>query len=363
MPRMHSLQRAVARLGRRRFISLSATSAMTPLLLSLLNSCSNNENEQASSSEAQQASSSRAIKFSHGTGLCNMPLFYSAEKQLFQKYGISGSAALTPLASDIAAQLATGQVEMSVIPFTNAIAAYTQGASFRVVAGSGVEGLIVVAKPEIQSFEQLKGKKVGTFQADTLDIVVYDYIKQKGLTYDDVEMVYFGDATELLNAYLVGQVDAISHIEPYATKARNETDGNVLGNGTDIYGQHYPDCVLAARNELIEQEPQVVKDVIRTFFEAQYQIENDFQEAAKTTVGKYYKTDLESVLTAAEAQPPGVDIRNKRDFMYERAQSMKELNYINKDPDENFVDFALLEEVIQESPDLWERVKVKTEQA
>lgn len=359
MPQMPSLQRAVARLGRRRFISLSAASAMTPFLLSLLNSCGNNEQARNSSEQA----SSRAIKFSHGTGLCNMPLFYSAEKQLFQKYGISGSAALTPLASDIAAQLATGQVEMSVIPFTNAIAAYTQGASFRVVAGSGVEGLIIVAKPEIQSFEQLKGKKVGTFQADTLDVVVYDYIKQNDLTYDDVEMVYFGDATELLNAYLVGQVDAVSHIEPYATKARKETDGNILGNGTDIYGQNYPDCVLAARNELIEQEPEIVKDVIRTFFEAQYQIENDFQEAAKTTVGKYYKTELESVLAAAEAQPPGVDIRDKRDFMYERAQSMKELNYINQDPDENFVDFSLLEEVIQESPELWERVKVKTESA
>ena len=53
-----------------------------------------------------------------------------------------------------------------------------------------------------------------------------------------------------------------------------------------------------------------------------------------------------------------MDIRDKRDFMYSRAQSMKELNYISKDPDKDFVNFTLLEEVIKESPELWERVKV-----
>lgn len=339
--------------SRRRFLGLTLGAALTPAMMSILSSCT------GSKTVASGGSSSRTIKFAHGAGICNMPLFYSAEKQLFAKYGFTGTAALTPMPADVAVQLATGQVEMAVIPFTNAIAAYTQGASFQVVAGSGVEGLIVVAKPGIESFADLKGKKVATFQADTLDVVVYDYLKREGMTYDDVEMVYLGDSTELLNAYLAGQVDAISHIEPYATKARTSTNGNILGNGTDIYGENYPDCVLAVRNEIIENDPQMVKDVIRVFFEAQYQIENSFEEAAKTTIGKYYKTDLDSLLTAAQAQPPGVDIRDKQDFMYSRAASMRELNYINQDPDEDFVNFSLLEEVIQESPELWERVRVK----
>ncbi|MBD2426971.1 MAG: hypothetical protein RLZZ597_931 [Cyanobacteriota bacterium] len=337
--------------SRRRFLGMSLGAALTPAMLSLLSSCAGGS-KTASGGE-------RAIKFAHGTGLCNMPLFYSAEKQLFNQYGFTGTAALTPMPADVAVQLATGQVEMAVIPFTNAIAAYLQGASFQVVAGSGVEGLIVVAKPEIKSFADLRGKKVATFQADTLDVVVYDYLKKEGMTYDDVEMVYLGDATELLNAYIAGQVDAVSHIEPFATKAKTATNGNILGDGTDIYGKGYPDCVLAVRNEVIEADPDMVKDVIRVFFEAQYQIESNFEEAAKTTIDKYYKTDMESLLAAAQAQPPGVDIRDKRDFMYSRAQSMKELNYINADLDENFVNFSLLEEVIAESPELWERVKVK----
>src|SRR5262245_17910767 len=51
----------------------------------------------------------REIKFSHGSGLCNMPLFYAGEKQLFRKYGIEGIVVLTPMAGDSAIQLSTGQ--------------------------------------------------------------------------------------------------------------------------------------------------------------------------------------------------------------------------------------------------------------
>jgi NitT/TauT family transport system substrate-binding protein len=306
---------------------------------------------------APAAQAKGPVKFTHGTGLCNMPLFYAAEKQLFRKHGVEAEVVLTvPGTSTI--QVATGKVEMGVIPYTNAIAAYTRSPSFAVVSGSGIQGLIVVAKPGIKNFQDLRGKKVGTFQADTLDIILYDYMKKHGMTYNDIQMQYMGDTFELTNAFIAGQLDAISVIEPYATKARTVTSGNTLGDGTDIYGTGYPDCTLVGQKDFIAKEPELVKNVIRTFFEAEYEIENNFEEAAQATIGKYYKTDMASLLAAAKAQPPGIDIRDKRDFMYSRAQSMKELNYISKDPDKDFVNFKLLEEVIKESPELWRRVKV-----
>jgi NitT/TauT family transport system substrate-binding protein len=116
--------------------------------------------------------------------------------------------------------------------------------------------------------------------------------------------------------------------------------------------------VLAASTQMIQKEPNVVKGVIKTFFESEYEIETNFQEAAKATVGKYYKTDLDSLVKAAMAQPPGVDIRNKKDFMFARAQSMLDLNYIKTVPDAGFVNFDLLNQVITENPDLWNKVKV-----
>jgi NitT/TauT family transport system substrate-binding protein len=300
----------------------------------------------------------RTIKFTHGGGLCNMPLFYGAEKKLFEKYGIRSDVVLAPVAGDQMTQLVTGQVEAGVVPFTNAIAGYVQSPVFQIVAGSGIHGLIIVGQPPIKKFEDLRTKKIGTFQADTLDIVVYDYLKQKGMTYKDVNMQYFGDGTELNNSFVAGQIDAVSTVEPYATFVEDAVKGNRLGDGLDIYGQGYPDCVVAVRKELIQKDPALVMDLIRTFLEAEYEVENNFEEAAKTTIDKYYKTDMNALVKSAKAQPPGIDIRDQRGFMFSRAQSMKELNYIQKDPDQDLIDFTLLEQVIKESPDLWGKLKV-----
>ena len=85
------------------------------------------------------------VKFSHGTGLCNMPLFYAGEKKLFAKYGADAEVVLT-VPGTATIQLASGQVEMAVLPYTSAIAAYTRSPAFSVVSGSGIQGLQVVAK-------------------------------------------------------------------------------------------------------------------------------------------------------------------------------------------------------------------------
>jgi ABC-type nitrate/sulfonate/bicarbonate transport system substrate-binding protein len=297
------------------------------------------------------------VKFSHGTGLCNMPLFYAGEKKLFARYGANAEVVLT-VPGTATIQLASNQVEMAVLPYTSAIAAYTRSPGFSVISGSGIQGLQVVAKPGIKGFADLKGKKVGAQQADTLDIMLYDYMKKHGMTYKDVQMQYIADTFELSNAFIAGQLDAIAIIEPYATKCKTATGGGFLGDGIDIYGQGYPDCVLLAQKKVIDHQPEVVKNVIRAFFDAEYQIETNLEEAAQLTVGKYYKTDVASLLSAAKAQPPGVDIRDKREFMFGRAKSMRELNYISKDPDQDFVNFKHLEAVIKESPELWKRVKV-----
>jgi NitT/TauT family transport system substrate-binding protein len=312
---------------------------------------------------APAAQALRTIKFTHGGGLCNMPLFYGAEKKLFEKYGIRSDVVLAPVAGDQMTQLVTGQVDAGVVPFTNAIAGYVQSQVFQIVAGSGIQGLIIVGQPPLKTWDDLRGKKIGTFQADTLDIVVYDYLKQKNMTYQDVKMQYFGDGTELNNAFIAGQLDAISTIEPYATQVETAVKGNRLGDGTDLYGAGYPDCVVAVRKELIQKDPALVKDVIRTFMESEYAVETNFEEAARTTIDKYYKTDMDSLIRSAKTQPPGIDIRDQRDFMYSRAVSMKELNYIQTAPDQSFIDFTLLGEVIKESPDLWGKVRVHAKTA
>src|SRR5438046_8861479 len=122
-------------------------------------------------------------------------------------------------------------------------------------------------------------------------------------------MQYIADTFERSTAFSAGQLDAIAIIEPYATKCKTATGGSFLGDGIDIYGQGYPDCALLAKKKVIDKEPEVVKNVIRAFVDAECEIETDIEEAAKLLVGKYYKADMTSLLSVPQPQPTGIAIR------------------------------------------------------
>ena len=57
-----------------------------------------------------------------------------------------------------------------------------------------------------------------------------------GIGYTDgvVALVILAWPLMLTNAFIAGQLDVISSIEPYATRAKTTTTGNVLGDGVDL---------------------------------------------------------------------------------------------------------------------------------
>jgi NitT/TauT family transport system substrate-binding protein len=180
---LETVQRLVPQIGRLHFLGRAAGFSVAAALASLL-----------APRVAPVRAANPSIRFSHGFGLCNMPLFDSVEKNLFSKYEVNAGLAMGLLAGDQATQLAAGQTQMAVIPYTNGIAAYTQGGTFQIVAGRGSMGLIVVAQPEIKTWEDMKGKKLAAARADTLEVVAYDYLKKVGLTYPkDLTLVPIAD--------------------------------------------------------------------------------------------------------------------------------------------------------------------------
>jgi len=300
-----------------------------------------------------------AIKATHGTGLCNLGIFLEKEK------GLGGDAVdlkfvTTPTNADIATLFGAGQVDASLIPYSNFMTLYDNGAPVRIVAGGGVQGCVVCAQPGIADAHGLKGKTLGTFQADTLEMLALDYLRKNGMTFKDVDVKYFGTSPELAAAFIAGKIDAISHIEPYATQALRAVKGSKkLTDGKDVYFPGYTDCVLAVRQPLIEKEPAAVKALITGLMKAQAMAEADRPAAAKLTTGTYYKADYEDVLDASMKQPNVVDQRGNSKFILERAQSLKELGYIKKLPTEEIFDYSLLEQVISDEPELYKSLKLK----
>lgn len=301
------------------------------------------------------------IKATHGGGLCNLGIFLAKERKLAEADGVELDFVVTPTTTDVVTLFGAGMVDVSVIPYSNFITLVDAGAPVQIVAGAGVEGCILIGSEGISSPADLKGKTIGTFQADTLEVLPYDYMTSAGMQFADADIKYFNTSPELAAAFINGAIDAVSHIEPYATQCLQERAGSsILTDGLDLYGAGYSDCVLAARTPLLDENPDAVKAVIKAMMTAQLQSEEDTAAALAETQGTYYKTSLEALTLAQSRQPVMIDQRNNTEFFKERSVSMQKMGYVKDTLPDTAVNWTLLEEVIAENADLYSSLKLKT---
>ena len=309
---------------------------------------------------AGHAAAGTTFKGTHGTGFCNSAFFISHARQLAKADGLTLEFVNTPTFAEQVTFFGSGQVDVSVLPYTSFLALYDAGAPVKIVAGGGVEGCVIVSQPGLDTAEKLKGKTLGTFQLDTLEVLPYDWLKKHGVAFKDVNVRYMGSTPEAVEAFKAGALDWICTIEPYGTALLNDVKGShKLSDGRDIYGEGYTDCVLACRANLITENPAGLKAIIKAMMKAQHMAETQQAETLQKVVGTYYKTSLENATLAMGKQPSVVDARKQTDFILQRTDSLIEMGYIKNKPDRNAIDWTLLEQVIGENKDLYSKLKHK----
>lgn len=301
------------------------------------------------------------LKSTHGAGFCNLNLFLTHAEQLAAEDGLNLEFINTPTFADQVTFLGTGAVDIGLTPYTSFMALYDAGVPITIIAGGGIEGCALVSQPGLDTPEKLKGKVLGTFQMDTLEVMPYDYLKQHGISFNDVNVRYLGGMAEAAETFKAGAIDIFCTIEPYASALLNDVPGShLLTDGTDMYGPGYTDCVLAARTDLITERPDALKALIKGMMRAQQIAEADPETVLNKVVGTYYKTSMENARVAMQKQPAVVDARNQTDFILERVESVAEMGYIKNKPGRDAIDWTLLEEVIAENPELYGSLKFKS---
>lgn len=302
-----------------------------------------------------------SIRSTHGAGFCNLNLFLAHAEQLAAEDGLEIEFINTPTFADQVAFLGSGQVDIGLTPYTSFMALYDAGVPLKIVAGGGIEGCGLVAQPGLDTAEKLKGKTLGTFQMDTLEVMPYDWLKRNGVSFNDITVRYMGGMAEAVEVFKAGGIDFFCTIEPYASSIINDVKGSVmLTDGTDMYGKGYTDCVLASANQVIAERPDALKALIKAMMKAQQIAESDPEGTLEKVVGTYYKTSLENARAAMSKQPAVVDARSQTDFILERVQSVAEMGYIKNLPTRDAIDWTLLEAVITENPDLYATLKFKS---
>jgi NitT/TauT family transport system substrate-binding protein len=306
------------------------------------------------------AHAASTIKSTHGSGFCNLNIFLAHALQTAREDGLELQFVNTPTFAEQVTFLGIGQVDVGLMPYTSFIALFDAGAPVKIVAGGGIEGCVIVSRPGLDSAEKLKGKTLGTFQLDTLEVLPYDWLKKHGVSFKDVTVRYMGNTPEAVEAFKAGAIDWICTIEPYGSALLNDVKGShMLSDGTDIYGKGYTDCVLACRSDLIAQNPAGLKALIKGMMKAQLMAETNPAEALTKLVGTYYKTSMENAKIAQGKQPAVVDARSQTQFILDRTDSLVEMGYIKKKPGRDAIDWTMLEAVIAENKELYGKLKHK----
>src|SRR5712691_5126918 len=174
------------------------------------------------------AHAASTIKSTHGSGFCNLNIFLAHALQTAREDGLELQFINTPTFAEQVTFLGIGQVDVGLMPYTSFMALFDAGAPVKVVAGGGIEGCVIVSQPGLDSPEKLKGKTLGTFQLDTLEVMPYDWLKKNGVSFKDVTVRYMGNTPEAVEAFRAGAIDWICTIEPYASALVNDVKGAVM---------------------------------------------------------------------------------------------------------------------------------------
>lgn len=196
----------------------------------------------------------------------NMFYYLAEEKGFFKDNGVDVTVRDFASTTESTNAIVGGQIDFCTFASSETIAPFAQGADFKIVLESdksnGCEGL--VAKSDIKSVKDLKGKTVATQLYSVDHMFLLTLLDENGMSEDDISIVDMS-IQESGNAFVAGQCDAACIWDPYFSQSK-------AAGGTELFSSaDNPDLItdsLAATASICKDNPDAVKGVIKGFFEA-----------------------------------------------------------------------------------------------
>lgn len=225
--------------------------------------------------------------------------------QYKSKYGMDVKFVLLEDPSAKLAAFRTGQVDI----MWNTVDNWAREASILAAENKHAKSIImqdwsrggdgIVALSSIKSVEDLKGKKIACTQFTPSHFLLLYLLSQSGLTPDErasVEknILFTTDAPAAAAAFTAKQVDAAVTWEP-------DLSGAVTARGSEAHvlvstqaATNIIADTLCARQEVIDQAPETVRDFVRGWLDGIEMIKNN-PNASYEVVGRALKLDTDTV--------------------------------------------------------------------
>ena len=283
------------------------------------------------------------VKSGHMVALDFAPLFTGVESGCFEEQGLDVETVFFTNPGDMNAAIAGGDIEFGTNPFTLPFFAANAGVDVRVVSAAGGWGIMqVVAQGElgIRSVNDLKtyvdkgGEKlkIATLQGDTLELILTRQFNRVGITYDDVEMVFFQDLLAMVEAFRAGHVDLLSHIKPYTTDMVVSKGATVVTDNAETWSPNTPNVAVIVLKSTLDERPELVESYLKGTICAANIINADPEKAVDLmTKGTYYRVPREVLLESLKSAPAPISFVPDVDAIQSVVTDLTELGYIKGD--------------------------------
>ncbi|RKN40000.1 ABC transporter substrate-binding protein [Micromonospora endolithica] len=143
----------------------------------------------------------------------------------------------------------------------------SRGEAVRVVSGAASGGVALVVKPEITSWEQLRGRKIATPQlGNTQDVAIRYWLKEKGLKTTkegggDVQVVP-QENSQTVETFSSGAIDGAWVPEPFVSRLVN-AGGKVLVDERELWpDKKFVITNLIVSTKFLKEHPDVVQKLV-----------------------------------------------------------------------------------------------------
>ncbi|HLH22894.1 MAG TPA: ABC transporter substrate-binding protein [Chloroflexota bacterium] len=213
------------------------------------------------------------------------------EAGLFEKYGLDAEITYIASGPTMIQSLLSGEIRFGELAAPASMSAYVQGGEVVwITSAVNRPVLFVLARPEIQRLDDLRGKTAGVTRLGTLtDTFMRLALRKAGLEPDqDVQVLQTGGVPETIAGLVAGRVSAAISGPPNHLEAL-KAGMHILVDLADL-GIPWPFGGTVSTKSYVASNPDTVRKYLKAYVEAVHLLRTD-RERGTSVIAKYTNLD------------------------------------------------------------------------
>lgn len=196
------------------------------------------------------------------------PFYVARAKGFDREEGVQLQVTMTENTEARTSSLVSGETDLVGITLDNIVISRARGLPLVVVGKSDISygGDGIIAKPEIRSVADLKGKRVACPEGLPSHFLLLYLLRQNGMGPTDIQLVPADDGGQAAFLFTSGNADAAVTWDPWISQTKKLAGGHVLITTREVPGLLLG--IVAANKDFLPERADRIARAMRAWFKA-----------------------------------------------------------------------------------------------